>query len=108
MNDISQELIDEYKLHEINYIHNGFVYVKFCKELFGLNNLVVYGRKCARWIPFLVLAVTMLVPTERRHTLCLTTSLAFESFRLSRFPLGSNTVIHLLMGEGANGAVKTP
>ena len=35
--DIPQEIIDKYKLYELNLVHNGFVFVEIWKALFGLN-----------------------------------------------------------------------
>ena len=34
---IPQELIDEYKVYDLNYVHNGFMFVEIQKSLFGLK-----------------------------------------------------------------------
>ena len=44
INDVPQEVIDEYKLYEQNLVHNGFVYVKICKALFGLKQFGILAN----------------------------------------------------------------
>ena len=45
INDVPQEVIDEYKLYERNLVHNGFVYIKICKALFGLKQSGALANK---------------------------------------------------------------
>ena len=37
VNDVTQEVMDQYKSYELNLVHNKFVFVKIQKTLFGLK-----------------------------------------------------------------------
>ena len=45
VNDVPQEVIDQYKLYELNLVHNKFVFVKIQKTLFGLKQSGVLFNK---------------------------------------------------------------
>jgi hypothetical protein len=45
ISDVPQEVIDEYKLYENNYVVNGCVYVEIRRALFGLKQSVALANK---------------------------------------------------------------
>ena len=45
INDVPQEVIDEYRIYELNLVHNGFVFVEIRKALFGLKQSSALANK---------------------------------------------------------------